>query len=79
MPGLLVSTVGLSGFTRRKIRAYCLGFVLMAGCLLQSACSAGMTAGNGGSSGTSAGTYHIVVTGTSNAVTQTTAITMTLR
>jgi len=78
MPGLLVSTVGLSVFRRRKIRACCLGFVLMAGCLLQSGCGAGMSAGNANLSGTSAGTYHIVVTGTSDGAMQTTAITVTV-
>jgi preprotein translocase subunit SecG len=77
MPALLVSAVGVVGSRRRKILGYGLLLVLISGCLLQSACSGGMTAGNGGS--TSPGTYNIVVTGTSNAVTQTTAITMILR
>jgi hypothetical protein len=78
MPALLVSTVGLGGSGRRKILGYSLMFGLIAGCLLQSACGGGMTVGgNGGSTPT--GAYHIVVTGTSNAMTQTTAITMIVR
>jgi len=79
MPALLVSGVGFGGSRRRKILGYCLGFVLIAGCLLQSACSGGMSVGNGGLPGTSPGTYHIMVMGTSNAMTQTTAVTLTVQ
>jgi hypothetical protein len=80
MPALLVSTVGLGDSRRRKIAGYCLAFVLIAGCLLQSACGSGMAVGgNGGSMSTPVGTFNILVTGTSNANTQTAAITMTVR
>ncbi len=80
MPGLLVSTVGLGGSRWRSILVYCLTLVLVAGCLIQSACSNATKTG-GESIGTSPGTYQIVVTGTSNAgtsnaMTQTTAISM---
>jgi Bacterial Ig-like domain (group 3) len=76
MPTLLVSRVGLSDSRRKKTLGCCLVLVLIAGCLWQSACSSGMAAGNEGS--TSAGTFHIVVTGTSGSITQTAAITLTL-
>jgi hypothetical protein len=85
MPALLVSTVGLGRTRRRNILVCCLTCVLVAGCLIQSACSsATKTGGSGESIVTPPGTYQIVVTGTSNAgtsnaMTQTTAIRMIVR
>ena len=80
IPALLAGTAGLGESRRKEIVGYCLAFVLLVGCVLQSACGGGSTAGGKGvSTATSTGTYQIVVTGTSNAMTQTTAITMTVR
>ena len=78
IPALLVSTAGLGGSRRRDMLVYCLTCVLITGCLLQSACSNATKTG-GGSIDTSPGTYQVVVTGTSNAgtsnaMTQSTAI-----
>jgi hypothetical protein len=76
MPALLISSARLGRPRRRRFPGYSLGFVLIAVCLLQSGCGAGMSVGNKDLTGTSAGTYHIVVTGTSNGVMQSTTITM---
>jgi len=73
LPGLLVSTAGLGVSEREKILGYCVVILLIAGCLLQSACGSGTSTSR---ASTTAGTYHILVTGTANGGMQTATTTM---
>jgi hypothetical protein len=82
MPSLVISTLGLGGWSRRKLLWFCALCILIGGCLLLNACGNGgnTSVGNTGAGGSPVtGTYDIVVTGTSATMTQTTTITMNVQ
>ena len=79
LPGMLLSTVGLAGPRRKRSMGFCLIFLLVGACLLQSACGgANSSSSSGGGGGTPAGTYTITITGASTS-THTATVTVTVK
>ena len=70
VPAMLLGGAGISKPNRRKLLGFCLIFLVLGGCMLQSACgSSGSSSHTStGNSGTPAGSYSVVVTGTANGV-----------
>jgi hypothetical protein len=71
VPAMLLSGAGISKPNRRKLLGFCLIFLVLGGCMLQSACgssSSSSTHTSTGNSGTPAGSYSVLVTGTANQV-----------
>jgi hypothetical protein len=71
IPAMLLSTGGLNTQKKTKVLACCLVFLVIGGCLLQTACGGGASTpapAPTGNTGTPAGTYTITVTGTANGV-----------
>jgi hypothetical protein len=70
IPAMLLST-GIGAHKRAKILACALAFLVIGGCLLQTACGGGSASTPPpptGNTGTPAGTYTVTVTGTANGV-----------
>jgi hypothetical protein len=80
MPGLFVCGAGMGKSNRRKLLT--VGFIclVLTGCMLQTAC-VGASSGNKTTTtpGTPAGTYTVTVTGSSGAIQQTTAVSLTVQ
>ena len=79
---MLLGGAGISKPNRRKLLGFCLIFLVLGGCMLQSACgsSSSSTHTSTGNSGTPAGAYSVVVTGTANDVNQSTpSMTLTVQ
>ena len=70
VPAMLLGGAGISKPNRRKLLGFCLIFLVLSGCMLQSACgSSGSSSHTStGNSGTPEGSYSVVVTGTANGV-----------
>jgi Bacterial Ig-like domain (group 3)/FG-GAP-like repeat len=66
VPAMLLGGAGISKSNRGKLLGSCLIFLVLSGCMLQSACgSSGSSSHTStGNSGTPAGSYSVVVTGT---------------
>jgi len=82
VPAMLLGGAGISKPSRRKLLGFCLIFLVLGGCMLQSACgsSSSSTHTSTGNSGTPAGAYSVVVTGTANDVNQSTpSMTLTVQ
>lgn len=82
VPAMLLGGAGISKPNRRKLLGFCLIFLVLGGCMLQSACgSSGSSSHTStGNSGTPAGAYAVVVTGTANGVPNSTpAMTLTVQ
>jgi sugar lactone lactonase YvrE len=82
LPAMLLSTAGLAVPNRKKLIAFCLLGLAVAGLLFLVACGGGSSStggGGGGSAGTPAGTYTVTVTAKSGSVTQQTQVTMTVQ
>ena len=82
VPAILLGGAGISKPNRRKLLGFCLIFLVLGGCMLQSACgsSSSSTHTSTGNSGTPAGAYSVVVTGTANDVNQSTpSMTLTVQ
>ncbi|MFZ1011000.1 MAG: FG-GAP-like repeat-containing protein [Candidatus Sulfotelmatobacter sp.] len=78
VPAMLLGGAGISKPNRRKLLGFCLIFLVLGGCMLQSACgSSGSNHTSTGNSGTPAGAYSVVVTGAANGVQHSTS-SMTL-
>ena len=75
LPGMLVGIVAIASPNRRKLLSCCLLFLMVGGCVLQSACG-GATKTN--KSLTPPGSYTITVTGTAGSAQQTVAVTLTV-
>ena len=74
VPAMLLGGAGISKPNRRKLLGFCLIFLVLGGCMLQSACgSSGSSSHTStGNSGTPAGAYSVIVTGTANGATNST-------
>ena len=82
VPAMLLGGAGISKPNRRKLLGFCLIFLVLGGCMLQSACgSSGSSSHTStGNSGTPAGSYSVVVTGTANGAQQSTSpVTLTVQ
>jgi hypothetical protein len=82
VPAMLLGGAGVNKPNRRKLLGFCLIFLVLGGCMLQSACgsSGSSTHTSTGNSGTPAGAYSVVVTGTANEVQQhTSPMTLTVQ
>jgi hypothetical protein len=82
VPAMLLGGAGGSKPNRRKLLGFCLIFLVLGGCMLQSACgSSGSSSHTStGNSGTPAGSYSVLVTGTANGVSQSTpSMTLTVQ
>jgi len=80
LPAMLLGMMGVAAPKRRKLLSCCLAFLLVSGCLLQSACGG---ASAGGGSGTPAGSYTVSVTGSitgaANSSQHTAMVTLTVQ
>jgi hypothetical protein len=83
LPAMLLGTAGLATPTRKKLIAFGLLAMAVAGLLFLVACGGGNGTGGGGSggggTGTPAGNYTVTVTAKSGSVTQQTQVTMTVQ
>jgi hypothetical protein len=77
IPAMLFGGAGLNQSGRRKLMSFCLVFLVIGGCLLQAAC--GTSGGNGGNSGTPAGSYTVTITGNANGTQHTTSVSLTVQ
>ena len=69
VPAMLLGGAGLNKPNRRKLLGFCLIFLVLSGCAFQVACGGGgttTTTTSTGNSGTPAGSYSVVVTGSAN-------------
>ena len=78
IPGLALCGVGASNGDRRKLLIICLAFLVLTGCIFQTAC-AGTSTGGSGSAGTPAGSYTVTVTGNAGGVQQTASATVSVQ
>ena len=82
VPAMLLGGAGISKPNRRKLLGFCLIFLVLGGCMLQSACGSSSSSNHTstGNSGTPANTYSVVVTGMANGVQQSTpSMTLTVQ
>ena len=82
VPAMLLGGAGISKPNRRKLLGFCLIFLVLGGCMLQSACGSSSSSNHTttSNSGTPAGAYSVVVTGTANGVQkQTQPMTLTVQ
>jgi hypothetical protein len=83
LPAMLLSTAGLTAPTRKKLIAFCLLSIAVAGLLFLVACGGGSSSpgggGGGGTAGTPAGTYTVTVTAKSGSLTHQTTVTVTVK
>jgi trimeric autotransporter adhesin len=83
LPAMLLSTAGLTAPTRKKLIAFCLLSIAVAGLLFLVACGGGNSSpgggGGGGTAGTPAGTYTVTVTAKSGSLTHQTTVTVTVK
>jgi Bacterial Ig-like domain (group 3)/FG-GAP-like repeat len=82
IPIMLVSTAGLGKQDRKRLLTLCLAFLVIGGCLVESACGGG--GGSGGSNpppsgGTPAGSYTVTLTGSASGVQQKATATLTVQ
>jgi sugar lactone lactonase YvrE len=78
LPAMFLGTVGMARPKGRKLLSLCLLFMLVGGCLFQAACSGVSTPAVNTSTGTPAGTYSVIVTGTAGSDQHTTTIRLTV-
>ena len=78
IPGLALCGVGARNGDRRKVLVVCLAFLVLTGCIFQTAC-AGTSTGSHGSTGTPAGSYTVTVTGSASGIQQTAATTVSVQ
>jgi sugar lactone lactonase YvrE len=78
LPAMFLGTVGMARPKGRKLLSLCLLFMLVGGCLFQAACGGVSTPAVNTSTGTPAGTYSVIVTGTAGSDQHTTTIRLTL-
>ena len=79
MPGLFVCGAGIGKSNRRKLLTAGLTFLVLTGCMMQTACVGTSSSGNGTTPGTPAGAYTITVTGSSGRAQQTTSVSLTVQ
>jgi len=81
LPAMFLGTLGMAAPKRRKLLSCCFAFLLVGGCLLQVACGGGPSPGVNTvntTTGTSAGTYSVMVSGTAGSNQHTTTIKLTV-
>jgi hypothetical protein len=78
IPGLFLCGAGLDKSNRRKLLAIGFVFLVLTGCMLQTACVGASTSGST-SPGTPAGTYTVTVTGSSGGMQQATTASLNVQ
>jgi sugar lactone lactonase YvrE len=81
LPAMFLGTLGMAAPKGRKLLSYCFVFLLVGGCLLQVACGGGASPGVNTvntTTGTPAGTYSVIVSGTAGSNQHTTTIKLTV-
>jgi hypothetical protein len=75
-----LGTFGMAAPKGRKLLSYCFVFLLVGSCLLQVACGGASPGANtvNTTSGTPAGTYSVIVSGTAGSNQHTTTIKLTV-
>lgn len=76
LPALLLGTAAKASPKGRKLLTFALMFVLLGGCLFQSACG---SSGPNLTTGTPAGTYSVIVTGAAGSDQHTTTVMLTVK
>jgi sugar lactone lactonase YvrE len=79
LPAMFLGTLGIAKPKGRKRLSYCLVFLLVGGCLFQAACGGASPPGVNTTTGTPAGTYSVVVTGSAGSNQHTTTIMLTVK
>jgi hypothetical protein len=82
VPAMLLGGAGMSKPNRRKLLGFCLIFLVIGGCMLQSACGSSSNSNSHtstGNSGTPAGAYTVSVTGTANGTQHSAQMTLTVQ
>jgi hypothetical protein len=79
IPGLFLCGTGIGGSNRRKLFAIAIIFLVLTGCMLQTACSGVSSSAGTHSAGTPAGTYSVTVTGSATGMQQTTTVSLTVQ
>jgi hypothetical protein len=80
MPGLFVCGAGMGKSNRRRLLTAGFIFIVLTGCMLQTACVGTSSSGNSTTTpGTPAGTYTVTVTGSAGGMQQTTSVSLTVQ
>jgi Bacterial Ig-like domain (group 3)/FG-GAP-like repeat/FG-GAP repeat len=80
MPGLFVCGAGMGKSSRRKLLTAGFIFLVLTGCMLQTACVGTSSSGNSTTTpGTPAGTYTVTVTGSAGGMQQTTSVSLAVQ
>jgi hypothetical protein len=78
IPGLFLCGTGLKNPKRRKLLAIGVVFLVLTGCMFETACSGGTSPANT-TPGTPAGTYTVTVTGSASGMQQPTSVALTVQ
>jgi hypothetical protein len=80
VPAMLLGGAGLNKPNRRRLLGFCVIFLVLGGCLLQTACGGGSKSlAPTGNSGTPAGNYTVTITGNASGAQHTAVVSLTVQ